>query len=120
MTRRQEALHRARYDTRKKTLGEDHKDTLDSANYLAILLKQTGRKEEAEPLFRATYDARKSKLGEDHRDTLCSAGNLALLLMNTGRVEEAERDQHAFRLLDPHCGEMHSENRKVGLSACEP
>ena len=90
MTRRQEALHRARYDTRKKTLGEDHPATVGSANGLALyLLKNTDRKEEAELLYRATYDAFKKKHGEDHPASRYTASNLASLLKQTGRTEEA-------------------------------
>ena len=49
-----EPLYRACLAVRKETLGDKHPDTLASMNNLAILLKSTGKIDEAEQLFRAS------------------------------------------------------------------
>ena len=40
----------------KAKLGEDHPDTLQSLNNMAVLLKAQGRLAEAEPLFRQALE----------------------------------------------------------------
>ena len=47
-----EPLVRQVLETRRRVLGEDHPDTLRSKNNLAVLLEQTGRREEAKRLRR--------------------------------------------------------------------
>jgi hypothetical protein len=64
-------------------------DTLTSMNNLALLLKDQGKLEEAEPLHRADLEGRREVLGERHRDTLVSTGNYTDLLRQMGRLAEA-------------------------------
>jgi hypothetical protein len=64
----------------ERTLGPDHSDSHTSVNNLALLLRDNGKYDEAEPLFRRTLEARERMLGPDHPDMLSSVNNLASLL----------------------------------------
>ena len=59
-------------------LGEDHPDTLNSANNLADELRKLGEYQAARELYQDTLARRRRVLGEDHPDTLTSANNLAV------------------------------------------
>ena len=65
-------------------LGEDHPDTLTSANNLAIDLRALGDHQAARELDEDTLARRRRVLGEDHPDTLTSANNLAVDLRALG------------------------------------
>ena len=69
---------------RRRVLGEDHPDTLASADNLAFSL-QGVRGHAARELGEDTLARRRRVLGEDHPDTLTSADNLVMIL---GRVGE--------------------------------
>lgn len=71
-------------------LGDEHPDTLLSANNLAVSLSGQGKHEEAELINREVLRARKHVLGEEHPDTLTSGSNLASSLSHNGKHEEAE------------------------------
>jgi hypothetical protein len=58
-------------------LGEDHPDTLTTANNLALNLHALGELAKARDLNEDTYTRRRRVLGEDHPATLTSASNLA-------------------------------------------
>ncbi|MDQ3765485.1 MAG: FxSxx-COOH system tetratricopeptide repeat protein [Actinomycetota bacterium] len=68
---------------RQQLLGEDHPDTLRSANNLAITLNMLGEYTAARQLDEDTL-ARRRVLGEDHPDTLASADNLVVDLYGLG------------------------------------
>ncbi|MDQ2880076.1 MAG: FxSxx-COOH system tetratricopeptide repeat protein [Actinomycetota bacterium] len=70
-------------------LGEDHPDTLRSANNLALDLRALGEYERARELHKDTLARRRRVLGEDHLDTLASANNLAHNLRVLGEYERA-------------------------------
>jgi hypothetical protein len=74
---------------RRRVLGEDHPDTLASANDLSVTLQSLGRHKEALALAQDTYDRRRRVLGEDHPDTLTSADDLAGMLGASGQHREA-------------------------------
>jgi Tetratricopeptide repeat len=59
-------------EARKRTLGEEHPDTLSSIHALAFLYSETGRWPEALRLMEQVVEARKRTLGEEHPDTLAS------------------------------------------------
>jgi hypothetical protein len=69
-------------------LGEDHPDTLTSANRLAADLRTLGEYERARALDEDTLARRRRALGDDHPDTLTSAGNLAADLRALGEPDE--------------------------------
>ena len=50
---------------KKEALGNDHPDTLDSMNNLALVFQQ-GKYAEAETLQRQTLELKKGALGDDH------------------------------------------------------
>jgi len=61
-----------------------------SIHSLALLLRDQGKLDEAEPLMREALDGRRNQLGNSHRDTLISVNNLAVLLRAQGKLAEAE------------------------------
>ena len=74
-------------------LGEDHPDTLTSANNLASDLRNLGEHQAARELDEDTLARRRRVLGEDHPDTLTSAVALAIELANLGE-HQAARELH--------------------------
>ncbi len=77
-------------DLRRKQLGSDDYETMESINDLATLLENEGKLEEAETLFREALERRRRVLGPDHKDTLNAENNLALVLQARGNLAEAE------------------------------
>ena len=75
---------------RRRVLGEDHPDTLASADNLAFSL-QGVRGQAARELGEDTLARRRRVLGEDHPDTLASASNLVMILGRVGE-ERAARE----------------------------
>ncbi|MCL2595426.1 MAG: tetratricopeptide repeat protein, partial [Promicromonosporaceae bacterium] len=81
-------------EARKRVLGKDHPDTLDSANNLAICYQGLGGEEnlqKAIKLHKETHEARKRVLGKDHPDTLNSANNLANCYQDLGGEENLQK-----------------------------
>ena len=72
-------------------LGEDHPDTLASANGLAADLRDLGEYQAARDLDEDTLARRRRVLGEDHPDTLGSANNLAIDLRDAWPVPGGPR-----------------------------
>jgi tetratricopeptide (TPR) repeat protein len=89
--RRQEALQLTEtvVEARKRTLGEEHPDTLGSMHALALIYSEVGRRQEALQLTETIVAARKRTLGEEHPDTLSSMHALALRYSEVGRWQEA-------------------------------
>jgi non-specific serine/threonine protein kinase/serine/threonine-protein kinase len=77
-------------ELRRKNLGPDHPDTIESLHIYATLLDSSGRPREAEPLLKQAVDKRRTLLGEDHPDTIESLHNYAALLDELGRYKDAE------------------------------
>jgi tetratricopeptide (TPR) repeat protein len=67
---------------RKRTLGDEHPNTLVSINNLARWYSNLGRQQEAIKLGEEVLKARKRTLGEEHPDTLVSMNNLNFFLTN--------------------------------------
>jgi tetratricopeptide (TPR) repeat protein len=78
-------------EVRRRTLGEDHPDTLRSMYNLALYFSEAGRRPEALRLAEQVAEVRRRTLGEDHPDTLHSMNNLALYFSEAGRRPEALR-----------------------------
>ncbi|KAG8683271.1 hypothetical protein FRC08_014382, partial [Ceratobasidium sp. 394] len=85
-----EALQAQVFDATKQALGEDHLDTLKSANSLAWTYWNQGRWDEAEALQVQTLTVTKQTLGEHHPQTLATMNSLAGTYLNQGRWNEAE------------------------------
>ncbi|GAB1311975.1 hypothetical protein MFIFM68171_02185 [Madurella fahalii] len=75
---------------RKKVLGQEHDETLDSIEMVALTHMLRGQWKEAEPLFVQVVDMRKRVLGSEHASTLTSMANLTSIYSNQGRWAEAE------------------------------
>ena len=58
---------------RRRVLGEEHPETLTSANYLASSLAYLGKYAEAEEILQAALAAQQRVLGSAHPDTLTTA-----------------------------------------------
>jgi tetratricopeptide (TPR) repeat protein len=86
-------LHQQVLAVRRRTLGDDHPDTLASMNKLAESRWILGDPHGARELHEQTLAARRRVLGDDHRDTLDSMNNLALDHQALGDLHGA-RDLH--------------------------
>lgn len=85
-------------DRRRRILGMDHPDTLNTAHNLAATLFTLGRYEQACTLGQDTLERRRRVLGDDHADTFSSARDLARTLHAMGRHEQAtELDEWVAR-----------------------
>lgn len=77
-------------DLRRRTLGPEHPDTLETMRSLAFLLDEEGHYPEAEQLYREALAARRRLLGPAHPDTLKTLGSLASTLVAEGKAGESE------------------------------
>jgi non-specific serine/threonine protein kinase/serine/threonine-protein kinase len=75
---------------RRRELGDEHPDTLDSIKEMGYLLWAQGRLAEAEPLLREAMEKRRRVLGNDHISTLDSIDKYGNLLRDQGKLSEAE------------------------------
>jgi hypothetical protein len=71
--------------------GDDHPNTLRSANNLAVNLRTLGKPERARRLSEDTLTRRCQVLGPDHPDTLTTATNLAADLRALGEHQRARQ-----------------------------
>ncbi len=86
-----EPLLRAAVDTDRRTLGNNHPQTLTAMNQLANLYWSQDRYPEAEPLYLEVIEGRRRVLGEEHPDTLRVRTDLASLYTQQKQFDEAER-----------------------------
>jgi hypothetical protein len=82
-------LYERAHQLYRDMLGEDHPNTLASANNLAFVLHELGEQEEARVLAEDTLTRMRQVRGADHRHTLRSASTLALVFHELGEQEEA-------------------------------
>ncbi|MGH3883086.1 MAG: tetratricopeptide repeat protein [Pseudonocardiaceae bacterium] len=75
----------------KRLQGEDHPDTLSSANNLASNLYALGQYKQARQLHEDTLTRDRRILGEDHPHALSSANNLAIDLDALGEHQQARQ-----------------------------
>lgn len=88
------------YSLRKKRLGEDNIDTVNSLYFLADVYRLQGRDAKAESAFRKVLEARRKLLGNDSPDTAASLYGLAEETRRTReRLPEAEAEyREALRI----------------------
>jgi eukaryotic-like serine/threonine-protein kinase len=84
------SLQEATVDARKRLLGGDHQETLESQSKLGLLLENLDRLDEAEELLLRTLAVQRDKLGSEHVDSLDSMFNLAQVYLAQGRNSDAE------------------------------
>ncbi|MGQ0629267.1 MAG: tetratricopeptide repeat protein, partial [Phycisphaerales bacterium] len=89
--------------TRRRVLGEEHKDTITSINNMGVLLQAQGKLAEAETCLREALERSRRLLGESHPNTLDSVNNMGALLQSQGKYAEAE----------PYSREALARNRRV-------
>ena len=75
---------------RKRILGQEYSDTLDSIAMVGLVYKLRGKYDAAEPLYRETLELTEKVLGKEHPDTLTSMNNLAFLFHSQGKYDAAE------------------------------
>jgi serine/threonine-protein kinase len=85
-----EQQHRLAFEVRRRALGPEHPDTLQSAGALANCYARQGGLAEAEALYRETVRGLERVAGSEHRDTLKAKNNLASVIGAMGRHAEAE------------------------------
>ncbi len=90
MLREAEPLYLEAMAARRRSLGNDHPDTLGSINNLANFLSDKGNLDEAKPLYFEALAAYRRTLGDENPDTLRSINNLANLLSKQGKLDEAK------------------------------
>ncbi len=76
---------------RKKYLGAEHLDTLDSVGHLAWLLCGQGRNTEAAELLEKAMSTSSRVLGDEHVRTLSFANTLGCVYYDLGRYDDAEK-----------------------------
>jgi tetratricopeptide (TPR) repeat protein len=77
-------------NVRKKILGQEHNNTLESIVMVGLVYKLRGQWDAAEELYMQVIEIYKKKLGADHPETLTSMGNLASTYKHQGRLDAAE------------------------------
>jgi tetratricopeptide (TPR) repeat protein len=86
-----EQLHRQALAIRRKALGNEHLETTESLNSLALVLRRQGKLEEAETLHREALNTRKKILAGDSLPIARSLHNLAVVLRDRGKLPEAKQ-----------------------------
>lgn len=74
---------------RRRDLGADDAETLQSMNNLALAYHRAGQLPLALPLYEETFKLLKAKMGPRHGDTLTSMSNLANAYHDAGRLDLA-------------------------------
>ncbi|KAI5815631.1 P-loop containing nucleoside triphosphate hydrolase protein [Pyronema omphalodes] len=82
-------------EVRRRTLGEEHPDTLRAMNNLAVTYTNMGERwKEVQELEEKVLEVRRRTLGEEHPDTLASMHNLANTYIKLGgRLKEVQELQ---------------------------
>jgi hypothetical protein len=86
-------LHTQALEGRRRVLGDDHPDTLQSMNNVAELRRKVGDRHGAHDLHSQALAARRRVLGDDHPDTLRSMNDLAGTRRALGDVHGAHELQ---------------------------
>jgi len=90
---RAETLATQALDVRRRLLGLEHPDVLNSMTVLGRILSREARYREAEALTRETLALKRRVLGAEHPDTLGSLNDLTSILSLQGRYPAAEELQ---------------------------
>ena len=85
----EQQLERA-FDLKRRVLGKEDRDLLDTMNDLAALYYAEGKYAQAEPLYTRALEEQRRVLGREHSSTLETMGNLAVLYWNEGKYAQSE------------------------------
>jgi Tetratricopeptide repeat len=80
-----------KYIDQRRSISEEHLDTLRAMANLASMYYRNGRWEDAAKLEEILLEARRKSLGAEHPDTLKVMGHLATLYCKQGRLEDASK-----------------------------
>jgi eukaryotic-like serine/threonine-protein kinase len=98
---------------RKRTLGDQNPDTLQSMSSLGVVVYLEGGYPEAEKIDRETLAIQRRILGPEHVDTLKTMNNLADVLDDEGRNADAEKMyREALEIARRKFGPEHIETLK--------
>ena len=86
-----QSLQQESLEIRRRVLGPEHPETLQSMNDLAHALYHEARGADAEKLYREALDIERRVLGPEHPRTLLSMNNLANALWHEGRYADSEK-----------------------------
>lgn len=75
---------------RRKVLGEEHPDTLESICNLGVYISSLGRYDEAKRYYVEAIEKSRKVRGNDDPETLVYIANLGMLKMEMGQLDEAE------------------------------
>jgi eukaryotic-like serine/threonine-protein kinase len=77
-------------EIKRRVLGPEHRNTLNSMNNLAIVYWCEGKYPQAEALFSQTIEISRRVLGPEHPYTLNTMSNLAPVYTNEGKYAQAD------------------------------
>jgi eukaryotic-like serine/threonine-protein kinase len=77
-------------ELRRRTLGEEHTDTLKAMATLTLIYGTQGKFAQAEPLNTKALEIQRRILGEEHAETLLSMDNLGSIYRRQGKYAQAE------------------------------
>lgn len=86
-----EAPQREALEIRRRLLGSDHPDTLDSIKRMGYLYGRLGRHEQQELLYEEAIAGYRRVLGDLHPSTLNAIGNMGTYRLEQGRLGQAEK-----------------------------
>jgi len=86
-----ETLHQQALGIRKKVLGPEHPDTVDSLTMLAWIYYAEGKYSQAKQFSEQALTIRKKVLGPEHPDTASSLSQLAVIYRKQGNYPLAEQ-----------------------------
>jgi serine/threonine protein kinase len=102
------------YLIRRDQLGEDHLDTLESMDNLAMAYQDAGRLDKAIPILQVALAKRREKLGDEHADTLESMNDLAVAYWEEGQVTRAiPLYETTLSIVRHSLGEDHSDTLTI-------
>ena len=78
-------------DLQRRTLGDGHRDTLETMSSLAVLYRDQGKYAEAESLFTRVVAGWRGTLGEEARETAAAQRDQALLYQYETKYPQAEK-----------------------------
>lgn len=101
-------------EIQQRSLGTEHRDTLECKAFLAVCLSDDYQYEESEALFREVLACRKSVLGDLHDDTVVAIACLLKNLCLQGKYDEAEKvARDALEIRESHEGENNGKTQQL-------
>ena len=76
-------------ETRRRVLGDEHPDTLNSIRNMGVILADQGKYDEALPYYAEALETSRRVLGDEHPGTLHSISTMGVILADQGKYDEA-------------------------------